>query len=398
MLLGVMLWARAGHTLASEAPSSGRPVEFERIATDMPLPSSGTYVIHDRAQFEALWRREAGAKNNFCPVARDLPATPWTDYSKDDLLVVAIGQLGSTGYDVRIATITELEDRVAVQIVRSRPGSNCLVGGAMTCPQAVVSVPKIGKPIRFTSVDRTKDCYGGDWGECCEAFGGAQSGRAFDRPLCELKDQARFIEQVLKLPEVAAMLAAPPVRLSGSRAAYRRCDVLVTVSLAAESRGLECALDLTAVIGRDQKARFEKVARPQEVWAALAALEGSSWAARFPGDGSRPLSCRIDAGARIGVTYFYTSDLATRLAFRYDPVARALEVASYAGPLAGMPDRPELRLLKADAKAGPLLDNRVEALRSDAEPAVWKIYLPGKNGIPQARVDTERGTVTVSRP
>jgi hypothetical protein len=93
---------------------------------------------------EAGWR-EAWAKLCESPPA----AAPAVDFSRDMLLVAALGQRPTGGYAVQIASANVAGGVLRVEVVETRPGIGCMTTQALTYPVAVARVPRHDGEVEF---------------------------------------------------------------------------------------------------------------------------------------------------------------------------------------------------------------------------------------------------------
>ena len=102
---------------------------------------------------EAAWR-EAWAKLNESPPT----AAPAVDFSRDMLLLAALGQRNTGGYAVQIASANVTNGVLRVEVVETRPGIGCMTTQALTCPVAVARVPRHDGAVEFVDRVDVRDC------------------------------------------------------------------------------------------------------------------------------------------------------------------------------------------------------------------------------------------------
>jgi hypothetical protein len=81
------------------------------------------------------------------------------DFTKETILVAAMGTRRTGGYRISIDAVYQLPDRVQVLVMESSPGPDQMVTMAFTWPCDVVAIPKVTRPVFFivtSVVGRTK--------------------------------------------------------------------------------------------------------------------------------------------------------------------------------------------------------------------------------------------------
>jgi hypothetical protein len=104
-------------------------------------------VIRDRERFDDLWEQIVGLKE-------DKPAPPEVDFSREMLIVAAMGERPSGGYEIVITGACEVDNQLEVH-VRSSDYAQC--GGAqlgvLTAPVDIVRIPKSDLPVVFRETE-----------------------------------------------------------------------------------------------------------------------------------------------------------------------------------------------------------------------------------------------------
>ena len=104
-------------------------------------------VIRDREAWVELWKR----------IDKNAPL-PAIDFSRDMLIVVAMGQQSSGGFGIIIDAVRERDDRLEVMVKSISPGKNCGVLTALTQPVDIVRLLKSKQPVIFRETHVTKTC------------------------------------------------------------------------------------------------------------------------------------------------------------------------------------------------------------------------------------------------
>jgi len=86
--------------------------------------------------------------------------TPKIDFNTYQVITGSIGFRSSGGYSVSVEKIHELNDAVAIDVIVTKPGSNCVVPAMVTYPSTAILIKKTTKPIRFYSSQFTLECDG----------------------------------------------------------------------------------------------------------------------------------------------------------------------------------------------------------------------------------------------
>ena len=115
------------------------------------IRDSQRVVIRDSQAWQRYW---AEIHRPFIPS----PAMPEVDFSREIVVLAAMGTRPTGGFIIRIDTATVDSNRVLVQVTQVVPGKGCAVPAAVTQPVDMVRVSTTGLPISFAErVERT-DC------------------------------------------------------------------------------------------------------------------------------------------------------------------------------------------------------------------------------------------------
>lgn len=134
----------------------GQPVPVTRVHEAFPAAYSGfsqqtQLVVESRAEWEEVWRPLWGS-------ADPAPAAPAIDFSRQTVVVAAMGTRATGGYVVRVEKAASQADHVVVQVVETSPSGGCPTTQAVTAPVDVVTVPRTSQPIRFRVVQMVREC------------------------------------------------------------------------------------------------------------------------------------------------------------------------------------------------------------------------------------------------
>jgi hypothetical protein len=109
-------------------------------------------VIRDRAEFNELWQQ-------ITRITSDKPPLPEVDFSREMIIVVAMGQQPSR-YEIIIDSACEVENQLEV-LVRSTKFLPCgLQTGLPPETVDIVRLPKTDLPVVFRETEVTSDCRG----------------------------------------------------------------------------------------------------------------------------------------------------------------------------------------------------------------------------------------------
>jgi hypothetical protein len=108
-------------------------------------------VVRDQPAWQALWAR---LNVNASPA----PALPAVDFTKDMLVVAAMGMKGHGGYKVAITGAAEDAGKVTVEVTETSPGARCMNAMMMTSPVVIARLPRRAGDVAFNVVKKVVDC------------------------------------------------------------------------------------------------------------------------------------------------------------------------------------------------------------------------------------------------
>ena len=109
-------------------------------------------VIRDRAEFNELW-------NKITSTASDKPPLPEVDFSREMIIVAAMGQQTST-YEIIIDSACEVDNQLEISVRSTRFLPCGLQAGLPPQPLDIVRLPKRDLPVVFRETEVTSDCKG----------------------------------------------------------------------------------------------------------------------------------------------------------------------------------------------------------------------------------------------
>jgi protease stability complex PrcB-like protein len=112
-------------------------------------------VIRDRATWENIWKRILSPDPYHDPY-QAVPSLPQIDFSKEMLIVAAMGRRPSGGYRILIDRARETRTSIEVEVQNI---SSCGTAPAiMTAPIDIVRIPKTDLPVTFKEIEIRPGC------------------------------------------------------------------------------------------------------------------------------------------------------------------------------------------------------------------------------------------------
>jgi len=108
-------------------------------------------VVSDSEAWSAMWARlNAGRQPD--------PPLPAVDFPTERVILVALGQRNSGGYDIRVDSVVHFERGSVTYVTATAPGRRCGVTGALTQPVDVVRLTRVAGPVAFQQQAVVRDC------------------------------------------------------------------------------------------------------------------------------------------------------------------------------------------------------------------------------------------------
>ena len=76
-----------------------------------------------------------------------IPKAPAVDFVHDQVVLIASGARSSTGYALRVLSVTERGDRVIVAVREETPSLSDTVRAELTYPHRLIELRRPGKPV-----------------------------------------------------------------------------------------------------------------------------------------------------------------------------------------------------------------------------------------------------------
>jgi PrcB C-terminal len=113
------------------------------------------FVVRDRDGWHDVWKRIY--QHN--PSNGPYPEAPEIDFSREMVIVAAMGQRPTSGYEIIIDGAYERDDRLEV-VVKSVVNVKCvgLTYMVVTSPLDIVRLAKIERPVVFREIEVVPDC------------------------------------------------------------------------------------------------------------------------------------------------------------------------------------------------------------------------------------------------
>jgi hypothetical protein len=127
---------------------NSEPVAF---TANSGLVESRRLVVRDADAWASTW---AAVWRNMTPA----PSRPDVDFSREMVIVAALGQRTSGGYDIVVDSATATESELVVHVRATSPGASCFVTGALTQPVDIVRLPATTLPVKFVEDAVVHEC------------------------------------------------------------------------------------------------------------------------------------------------------------------------------------------------------------------------------------------------
>ena len=131
------------------------PLTVTAVATlnapDGLFDAAAQQVVRDQAAWQALWTR---LHVNASPA----PALPAVDFTRDMVVVAAMGTKSHGGYKIAITAAAEDAGKVTVEVTETSPGARCMNAMMMTSPVVVAKLPRRAGDVTFNVVRKIVDC------------------------------------------------------------------------------------------------------------------------------------------------------------------------------------------------------------------------------------------------
>jgi hypothetical protein len=145
-------------TRVTRVPVGGSLIEAARLSST-PLSLSfysgigqpERLVVRDNATWHTVW---ASIWSGTTP----MPATPNVDFTKEMVIVAALGSRSTGGYSIVVDSAMATSAGLVVWIGTSSPGARCVTTQAFTAPVDVARMQRIDEPVGFVDVPKIVQC------------------------------------------------------------------------------------------------------------------------------------------------------------------------------------------------------------------------------------------------
>ena len=108
-------------------------------------------LIRNEAEWRDVWTR-------LVQHASPAPDGPAIDFTKEMVIVAALGTSPTAGYMIHIAHIGRVSGVTYVEIISTSPASQCHQAERSSSPADVVVVPKTDEPLTFVETQVVRGC------------------------------------------------------------------------------------------------------------------------------------------------------------------------------------------------------------------------------------------------
>ena len=115
------------------------------------MTDSARVAIRNEADWRRTWAQLVG---HLSPT----PQQPPVDFTKEMVIVAAMGTRPTAGNMIRIARVGRSSGVTYVDVVSETPASRCKAVRRETAPADVVMVPRIDEPVAFVETQSIRDC------------------------------------------------------------------------------------------------------------------------------------------------------------------------------------------------------------------------------------------------
>ena len=158
LIASVCALLAVGCSSSRDEASTRTPLTVTRLSSE---PISVTYasqlrqparlVIRDQAAWVSAWA-------SLWPAFAPIPAPPNVDFSREMIVLVALGERPTGGYTILVDSAAVSGAGVTVWIGTSSPGRRCVTTQAFTQPVDIARLPRTDGAVRFAETSTVVDC------------------------------------------------------------------------------------------------------------------------------------------------------------------------------------------------------------------------------------------------
>jgi hypothetical protein len=111
-------------------------------------------VIRDRDEWSDVWK----ALNEPVMPTLPTPRLPAIDFSREMVVIVAMGLRPTLGYNIVVDRAHEVDDQLEIVVISTSPGHNCLLAQAVIYPIDIAVLPRTELSVVFKETDVVHEC------------------------------------------------------------------------------------------------------------------------------------------------------------------------------------------------------------------------------------------------
>lgn len=115
------------------------------------LTGAARLVITNAADWASAWAQV------YAPY-QPQPGRPEVDFAVQSVLVTALGERSTGGYDIRIDSVLRFEGGSVVYVTTAAPGQHCITTQALSQPAHLVRLARPVPPVVFQTQALVRDC------------------------------------------------------------------------------------------------------------------------------------------------------------------------------------------------------------------------------------------------
>ena len=153
-----LLAALGCSTSRAEPDAAAGRVALKRLSSDQnaftyfsQLRQPERLVIRDAAAWTAAWL-------SIWPNGAPIAAPPSVDFTKDVVVLGALGTRPSTGYAIRFDSAATGPNGLVVWTATISPGAHCVNATVITSPVDIATIARFDGPVQFVDVPTVIDC------------------------------------------------------------------------------------------------------------------------------------------------------------------------------------------------------------------------------------------------
>ena len=149
----IALWtacSKASEPLSNELQINSPEVQPLHATQYSNIREFRRILIRDAETWSALWAEMINVGDSKTP--------PYVDFTKEDVLVAAMGEKRVAGYAVAIVAVEHASAGARVIVTSSVPGSSCEHAEVINAPVDAVRIRKLAGPVTFFETTTVRAC------------------------------------------------------------------------------------------------------------------------------------------------------------------------------------------------------------------------------------------------